>query len=273
MSEPNIAPAAPAVPVASAPTPALPPVIAEPAYLRLPRDQQDQYANVRSDDRSQPAQWRLRSDLPSEQQPPAPQSTPPAEPQAKTVEQPQPAQTPGLGQPSDKPALSPDSYRVELPADLQLPQGFKFAVDQNDPVLSDFRRVAAEEGLNQAQFSRLLGVEALRQAKTVEMYESARQAELSKLGVNGTARVGAVQNWLNAMLGETAGRHVGLSLVNAESVKGFEALVSKFSARNIGPFAPRPVEPDNRVDEQTYNGMTMAERYAYSRGFDQSRFR
>src|SRR5262249_35234638 len=99
---------------------------------------------------------------------------------------------------------SPADYRLELPADFQVPQGIEFRFDENHPIngpiLADARAFAHAQGFSQEQFSRLLGFHAA--AKVAEMTKVAElhAAELGKLGANAQTRVDAVTTWLRSQV-------------------------------------------------------------------------
>jgi hypothetical protein len=175
-----------------------------------------------------------------------------------------------VGAPTQK--LTADQYRIEHSKSFVAPE-FSYRLDPSGPLATAARDFAAKHGLSQEQFSELVDLHVAGHAKEAEMYKQAAAAEIGKLGVNGVARVRSVQNWLNAMLGPDAGREMSVMLVNAGIITGFEKLVSKYSAKGVGPYAQRATPSDGRVDEQTFDSMSAADRLNYARRFDQSQFR
>jgi hypothetical protein len=105
---------------------------------------------------------------------------------------------------------------------------------------------------------------------------NAAAAEVSKLGPNGMARVSAVDTWLRGQLGDTLGGALRSMLVTAATVQGMEKLIMKMTSQDVASFRQHGREPPGlpgRVSEEEYAAMTPAQRWEYSRGFDQSQFR
>jgi hypothetical protein len=169
--QPAVAPAAPAANASAAPAPSpapLPSIIAETDYLRLPAEQQTRYANVRREDRSGPAEWRLRSDLPSEKPQPAQQ---PAQPTAdKSAVQPDAVATATT-------KLTADQYRIEHSKSFVAPE-FSYRLDPSGPLATAARDFAAKHNLSQEQFSELVDLHVAGQAKEAEMFKQAAAAEI-----------------------------------------------------------------------------------------------
>jgi hypothetical protein len=86
-----------------------------------------------------------------------------------------------------------EDFKLELPADLTMPQGVTFQIDPNNPAVEPARAFALRNNLSQQQFSEMLGVYAATQANEMVAFNSAKAAEVTKLGDAANARVDAVR--------------------------------------------------------------------------------
>lgn len=115
----------------------------------------------------------------------------------------------------------PEDYKLALPKDFTPPQGVEFKLDENDPLFAQARTWAQKNGLTQEAFEQGIGMIAARDVATQQMLKTARDAEIGKLGANGTARVTAVNTFLDAKgLGSLKGM-----MVTAEIVTTLEKVV------------------------------------------------
>jgi hypothetical protein len=133
----------------------------------------------------------------------------------------------------------PDDYKVELPADFTPPEGMTFEFRADDPLMAKAREFAHEAGISQEGFGKLLSLHAAAQVESAATLQTAKAAEISKLGVNGTARVTAVTNWLKAVGGadaEVLVRTLDYAPV-AGTVQAFERMMQKFSSQGGAAFS------------------------------------
>lgn len=119
----------------------------------------------------------------------------------------------------------PEDYKLALPKDFKPPEGVEFKLDETDPLFAQARTWAKENGLSQEAFEKGIGMIAARDVATQQMLTEARNAEIGKLGATGTARVTAVNTFLDAK---------GLAplksmMVTAEIVQAMEKLVGMLS--------------------------------------------
>lgn len=131
---------------------------------------------------------------------------------------------------------SADAYELKLPADFTAPAGVAFEFDQKDPLLAEARKAAHELKMDQAGFSRMLGIYAANKIGEIQTINVARDAELAKLGTAGSQRIDAVKNWLNARLGADKGNAMQQMLVTAKHVEAIEDLIKLFSSQGGGSF-------------------------------------
>jgi hypothetical protein len=169
---------------------------------------------------------------------------------------------------------SPNDYKAELPADFKVPDGVTFQFNAADPLLAQAQAVAHQAGLSQEQFSQLLGIYAGGQVSSQQQIQTARNAEIAKLGAAGPARVDALTTFFRAYLGEADGNAVIARAFTAADVARLEKLVSKITTQGGAPFRGNGREPpqgDGRLSREQIERLTPAQRLDYSRQFDQTK--
>jgi hypothetical protein len=294
MAEPTIAPAAP--PPAAAP--AAPPDssverISDAHFDNLPADQQARYSRIRAGPDGG-SEWRLRSDLtPDGKSPVAPTAHAPDAP-ATVVDG---KLRIGTGETAFE--LSPDDikmlitakaerdmrasqvpgtaadYKAELPKDLKLPPGVEIKIDGNDPAFKDLQVFAHSRGWSQNDLSAALGIFASHQAREAAALNAALKAEVAKLGPNGTSRITALHQWLRGTVGDDMAKPLASMLVSERHVRALEFLAAKFTSGGAANFSQahrEPAQGSGRVSDEEYQKMSPAQRWSYSRCFDQSKF-
>lgn len=127
---------------------------------------------------------------------------------------------------------APGEIPFALPADFKAPDGITFALDPNDPLVPQ-----AQQAVFDLAYGKLSPAEAM--AKFAALYASgkvgdiqsintARTAEIGKLGANGTARVTAAKTWLASMVGNELAEHMASSgMATAAQVGGWETIMRK----------------------------------------------
>jgi hypothetical protein len=169
---------------------------------------------------------------------------------------------------------SPADYLPELPSDFQLPPNVKYTFDPNNPALAAAREVAFSEGLSQAGFSKLLGIWAGQQVLSEQTVNTARLAEINKLGAAGLARFGAVETWLVAQLGDAGGKQMASRIFTASDVSLFEKLLAKATSQGGASYSASGREaptPPGRLSDDDYNRLSPAAKLDHARKFDQTR--
>jgi len=171
---------------------------------------------------------------------------------------------------------SPDEYKAELPKDFQVPQGLEYKINPDDPLMAQARQLMHDidsgKVSGQAAFEKMLALHAGGQISNAQMLKGARDAEVAKLGAAGSARVTAVQGFLEAQLGSELGKVMGNMLVTAKHVEGFEQLMAAFRNQGAGSFSQggrSPNEP-TRVSPEQYAKMTYSEKVEYAKRFPQN---
>ncbi len=122
----------------------------------------------------------------------------------------------------------------------------------------------------QAAFEKMVALHAANEIGNVQNLKTARDAEVAKLGATGSARVTAVQNFLNAQLGDADGTFMSNMMVTAKHVEGFERLMASFRNQGAGSFTQAHRSPDepSRVSPEQYDKMTYTERKDYAAKFN-----
>jgi hypothetical protein len=168
---------------------------------------------------------------------------------------------------------SPNDYKAELPADFKIPDGIKYEFNGSDPLLAQAQAVAHEAGLSQEQFSKLLALYAGGQVSSQQQIQTARNAEIQKLGATGPSRIDALTTFFRAYLGEADGNAVMARAFTAADVQRLEKLVGKITSQGGAPFRGNGREPPSesgRLSAEQIAKLTPAQRLDYSRQWDQS---
>lgn len=168
-----------------------------------------------------------------------------------------------------------DAYKVELPADFTPPEGVTFQFNEADPLLAQAKAIAHQSGLSQEDFSKLLGVYAGAQVATTQAVNTARAAEVAKLGPAGPARIDALSTFFNSYLGETEGKTLMSRMFTAADVQIAEKLVAKISGQGGASFRQNGREPPTapgKVSQEEYARMTPGQKWDYARSHDQKQF-
>ncbi len=163
--------------------------------------------------------------------------------------------------------VAADAYKLEPPSDPKLP-----VADASNPMVSELRALASGAGLTQVQFSKLLDLNsrAIAAHPLFMNIENAKAAKLAKLGSAGTARIDAVFDWIQGMIGNprqaASFRHV---LLSSDIVQGFETLIKKSI---LGPpVAAGRQEPTGTVSDAEYAAMSYGAKLNYARAHQGAR--
>jgi hypothetical protein len=171
----------------------------------------------------------------------------------------------------------PDDYKTEFTADFKIPDGINYEFRADDPLLAQARSVMHEidQGKisGQQAFSKLLELYAGGQVASQQQIQTARNAEIAKLGAAGPTRVDALTTFFRAYLGEAAGNRRMARIFTAQDVQDAEMEVSKITAQGGAPYrgnGREPPQPAGRLSDDQIKRLTPAQRLDYSRQWDQS---
>jgi hypothetical protein len=169
---------------------------------------------------------------------------------------------------------TPEGYKLEIPADLKLPlpDGAKFQFDATNPILKDAQAFALKAGLDQNQFSTVLGLYAMHEAQQTAKFAAAQAAEIAKLGNSGNSRVAAVSTFIRGHLGDKLAGPMLATLATAAQVEGWEKIMTRMQNGGAAPFsqAHRDVQQRGRVEQAVYDKMSYTEKKDYAARFSQS---
>jgi hypothetical protein len=168
------------------------------------------------------------------------------------------------------------AYEPKLPADFRLPEGRQFQINPSDPALADLRHLAHQEKWPQGTFEKVLAVHAARELKQAQALEAARAHQVELLGTNGPSRVTAVVDWLRGTLGDDHARALGAGIATAKAVAAWEKIINRMVGQNVGTYSRAHSEPPPSTaspSDEDWGRMSAAERYAFARQHDQSRFK
>jgi hypothetical protein len=164
----------------------------------------------------------------------------------------------------------PDEYLLDLPKDLILPEGVRIEFKPDDkfkgPAIAKLREYALEQGWDQAQFSKVLGLYAASQVHELTMLRDARAAEVKKLGDAGPARVDALCTWIDATQSPDIAASMKLMLVNERIIVGFENIMHRQVNQGGGNYsaARRDGDAGERVSDAQWDKMSYTEKKEYA---------
>lgn len=164
-----------------------------------------------------------------------------------------------------------DGYQLQLPKDLELPEGVTFEFDENDPMVGLGRQIAHAVGLDQAGFENLMLKPFIESRVAQVNAENARIAELTEannkaLGPKADDRRAAVENWISAKLGVEfldVFKHI---LPVAKAVEGFERVMRNSSSGGMPGFSQSGRDGGGAaLSEEEYQKLSPAERLVHAR--------
>lgn len=137
-----------------------------------------------------------------------------------------------------------DAYKIELPAEFKFPAGVEFKFDDAAPELAQARAMAHAKGWTQQDFSEALGIFAAAKIGEQAQINTARTAEITKLGATGPQRVDSVSQWMDANgLGVLKS-----TMVTAAQVAAWETHITKLTSQGTAPFSQsHRVAPDQKA--------------------------
>jgi hypothetical protein len=156
-----------------------------------------------------------------------------------------------------------DDYKLELPADFKPPAGVEYKLDTANPALGQFKQIAHKHGLTQDAVNELLGVYAGNEVGTQAAINTARTAEIAKLGTTAPARVDAVVNWFTGMdssADKGDAKAIAGMLVTARHVEAFERIITKLTSQGTASFSQSHRTAPDANGIPGYEGMSFEQR-------------
>jgi hypothetical protein len=131
----------------------------------------------------------------------------------------------------------PENYKAELPADLQLPEGVAFKIDETNPAFGEFRAWANAKGMGQQEFSEGLGLLAKFMTQNDVALAARAKAEVAKAGANAGQRVDVVGKWLVGEVGEADAAPIRATLVTDAHLRFYEKIMNKMASQGAASFS------------------------------------
>jgi hypothetical protein len=169
----------------------------------------------------------------------------------------------------------PEDYKTALSPAFKPPEGVEFKIDEADPLWAQAKTWAHANGLSQEAFAQAIDLVAGRDVATAAKVQTARNAEIAKLGPTGPARVDAIETFYKGFLGSEAEAKAEMSRIfTAADVQRHEKKIAKWATQGAASFSQSHRVPGDgsKVDEATWAKMSPAERWDYARSHDQSQF-
>ena len=155
------------------------------------------------------------------------------------------------------------AYELKLPADVQLPDGF--AINEADPLLSEWKSFATENQLTQEQFSKALAMDLkVKQAQHAALQDALKQRD-AQLGPNGAARVDALRKFFDAQAGGDAALASQLkdTLWTPQIIGWMEAVQNALVNQGVGALTRASGAPPASSLPANWGKMTFEQRMAW----------
>ena len=149
-----------------------------------------------------------------------------------------------------------EDYELVLSDDFkeQLPEGYDIEFNNDDPLMTFWREMAFEQGMNQESFQK--GLELYAGAKIGEMPDF--EAELGKLGDNGHDRTMHVGNWAKANFSDDTVNAMHEMAMTADGVIALEEIMA---ASGEASFSPNQHQSSSSVTMEDLRAMQADPRY------------
>jgi hypothetical protein len=132
---------------------------------------------------------------------------------------------------------SPDAYELKTSESFKPPAGVTFEFNKDDPVLAQARQLAHARGMDQQTFSDFLDVYASDRIREMTKINTARNAEIARLGTMAPQRIDAIKTFLHGTLGSELGGALEMMLCTERQVRGFEKIIERVSRQGGTPFS------------------------------------
>ena len=159
-----------------------------------------------------------------------------------------------------------DLYEIKLPETFKAPAGFEnWKPDENHVLMGQARAFAHKVGMSQTEFSELLALHGSQQVGTAMMLQKARDAEVAKLGSNGTLRVGAVQDYIRSVAGDELFKQTQSLLATAAMVQVWERVMQRAGVTSGSGYSGSRSSPRTEtLSEADYQKLSYSEKKEYA---------
>ena len=159
---------------------------------------------------------------------------------------------------------TPEAYAHELPADFKLPAGIDVKIDANDPAMAAAKAWAHANKVPQAEFSKLLALNAGILAAKEQKVAALSAQHLEGLGAAREARIDSVTRWLTASFGEKS-KPLVATLATKDHVEVFESIIQKLTSQGSAAFnANGRVVETGKVSDEAWSKMSYGDKKAYA---------
>lgn len=134
--------------------------------------------------------------------------------------------------------------------DGALGEGVKVELDENHPLIAPARELLFEEKLPPALLGKLGALVVKQQLAEAKEFETARTAQMQKLGDNAGARIDAVKTFVKKFGGPDADA-VSEHIFTAKQYGVFETMMRAFSSQNAQPVVPLPNNSNGKTPPKT----------------------
>jgi hypothetical protein len=134
---------------------------------------------------------------------------------------------------------TPQDYKLALPENLTLPGDVQFRFDEagNKATFDAARAWAHSRGLNQSDFSEMMGLYASHVAQTESVLAERARAEIAKAGINAGQRVDAVGKWITGEVGEADAKPIRATIVTDAHLRFYEKMMNKIASQGAASFS------------------------------------
>jgi hypothetical protein len=157
---------------------------------------------------------------------------------------------------------TPADYKLALPENLTLPGGVEYKFDEagNKATFDAARAWAHSRGLNQSDFSEMLGLYASHEAQQNAVLAERSRAEIEKVGVNAPQRVDAVGRFITAEMGEADAKQIRALIVTDSMLRYHERMIQKISSQGAASFSQSHRAAPDSNPIPGYDSMTFEQR-------------
>jgi hypothetical protein len=141
-----------------------------------------------------------------------------------------------------------DGYDLNVPDDIDfgemtLPDGYKFQMDPDHPVLPELRSWMHENGIKGDSAPALMSMMAKYEASQVSAFHAQSKEQMTALGANAQQRLSTVQRAMETKIPSAQHREALLnSLTTADSVRALEQLLSGQTTTTSQPATGREAD-------------------------------
>lgn len=156
-------------------------------------------------------------------------------------------------------------YKIELPADLAVPEGMKLEIDDTHPLAKPAREFAKKHGLSQDQFAEMVGIQAQAEIAGAAQVAEASKAEMAKLGTKAPQRLDALTNFFQARYGNEKANALLPFMFTAQQIQVLETIMGELKAG--GEYRGGGKDPNAKpeISDEDYDRMSPADKLTRAR--------